>query len=130
MSFSIYGCYVCTNKFSTPWLTTRRRTCPICKGDVVRSLARGSPAGSGPRYDAYHEDESDDDIQTQAAQIVNNSSSSALPIGEVLEDEDIEQGVSAPASSTRGSGSSWRNILPSSWRPERPRPVSQGDRDR
>ncbi len=38
----------------TPWLTTRRRTCPICKSDVVRSLARGS--GSGPQYEPFHED--------------------------------------------------------------------------
>ncbi|KAK3298196.1 uncharacterized protein B0H64DRAFT_384407 [Chaetomium fimeti] len=38
----------------TPWLTTRRRTCPICKNDVVRSLARGT--SSGPQYEPFHED--------------------------------------------------------------------------
>ena len=43
---------------STPWLTTRRRTCPICKGDVVRSLANESPASS----DRYQDDPEPDEL--------------------------------------------------------------------
>ncbi|KAI5464499.1 hypothetical protein BGZ63DRAFT_351510 [Mariannaea sp. PMI_226] len=42
----------------TPWLTTRRRTCPICKGDVVRSLAHGP--SSEPLYEPYRDDNDDD----------------------------------------------------------------------
>jgi hypothetical protein len=62
---------------------TRRRTCPICKGDVVRSLSQdyhdrdGSPSLT-PRL-------SDDEgvvdaLQIQAAETHNSSSSSSQPM--------------------------------------------------
>ncbi|KAI1472292.1 uncharacterized protein F4812DRAFT_7494 [Daldinia caldariorum] len=69
----------------TPWLITRRRTCPICKGDVVRSLARGMP--SSPRYEPY-QDDSDEDIAEQAT----SSASPDNPVGEA-DNSDVEQGT-------------------------------------
>lgn len=51
----------------TPWLTTRRRTCPICKGDVVRSLARSN------RYEPYQDCSGDE--ENDLGQIVHMGSS-------------------------------------------------------
>ncbi|MCJ1309255.1 hypothetical protein MMC25_002913 [Agyrium rufum] len=92
----------------TPWLTTRRRTCPICKGDVVRSLATQTPSPTSPTgsrltsssqhpspttthsrsrtqtrtsaSDHQPTDAADDEIQHQAASTINDSPSSAIPI--------------------------------------------------
>lgn len=69
----------------TPWLTTRRRTCPICKGDVVRSLARGPT--SSPRYEPYRDD-SDEDDDTQAS-------------GSGSRGEDVERGILSPTPTHR-----------------------------
>ncbi|KAL4926800.1 PA and RING finger domain protein [Aspergillus undulatus] len=81
----------------TPWLTTRRRTCPICKGDVVRSMSHTQQAETQP------DQESDS----------RHSASAPVPISPMTDQEisDLERHVSADTGLDRSSTSpSWRNF--------------------
>lgn len=62
---------------------TRRRTCPICKGDVVRSLSqayldRPDPSPSAPRL--ADDEHIVDPLQIQAAETHNDSPSASRPL--------------------------------------------------
>lgn len=100
-----------------PWLTNRRRVCPICKLDIVRSLR-----ANGGNSDDQTEDgeETASDVQDRAAETVNDSPTASIPIparldpGDEDDDEDIERGQHDEQGSEENSiapRSGWRNII-------------------
>jgi len=105
----------------TPWLVNRRRTCPICKGDVVRSMQRQTNGESHTDADNREPgEETSDGVQERAATTVSVSddSAAAIPIpdrpeGSNIMDEDIERGEEPPVEqeNVRPIASRWRGIL-------------------
>ncbi|KAL9018182.1 MAG: hypothetical protein Q9185_004504 [Variospora sp. 1 TL-2023] len=122
----------------TPWLTTRRRTCPICKGDVVRSMGRpGHRSSNQPTQPGSVIVANGDELQVQAAETTNDSPTAAIPIPHGSEDLERGDDMAATLVNDRPEASSsrrgWRGFASfslSAFSGEAAWRQAQADRDR
>ncbi|KAJ6019244.1 hypothetical protein N7522_001311 [Penicillium canescens] len=90
----------------TPWLTTRRRTCPICKGDVVRSMAHCQTPDSQSLHEQSNDFHSSESIPRAGA-----SSAPVLIEGATDDASDAEQTAGLLGDHANSAPqSSWRNL--------------------
>lgn len=88
----------------TPWLTTRRRTCPICKGDVVRSMAH-SAGGDGRQTNVQSSEN-----HNRTPDVRSEVPSAPLLINSLSDETDTEQHAGLERHASSAPQSSWRNL--------------------
>lgn len=110
---------------STPWLTTRRRTCPICKGDVVRSMSQSNADDESHELDDAGRGHDSEAQAASAPVVISNASEDEMSDTERHAGDEIgllREHSSAPTSGWRTFASLSLSTLngDSAW--HRPRP--------